>query len=294
MKKNKMKTWNKKPVILYMISAFVLLFLVLPILIVVPMSFNGASILQFPPTSFSLRWYQEFFNSQQWTRAAFVSVKIALGTTVLSCALGILSALGLSKKVLRNAKALKLLLMAPMMLPSIIVAISMYLVYGQWRIVGSYFAIIVAHTCLAIPFVVTLISASMTSLDPRQYDAARSLGANHFTAVRKVVLPLIKPAIFSSMLFSFITSFDETVLVLFITKTNTLTLPRVIYADLRYGISPSLAAVSSLLIFITLFLFFLSRVLAGMRPEAKAARLAAKMEKQEARGRSRLEDGLNG
>ena len=169
-----------------------------------------------------------------------------------------------------------MILMAPMMLPSIIVAISMYLVYGQWRIVGTFFGIIVAHTCLAIPFVVTLISAALMSLDPRQYDAARSLGANHLTAVRKVVLPLIKPAIFSSMLFSFITSFDETVLVLFITKTNTLTLPRIIYADLRYGISPALAAVSSLLIFVTLLLFLLSRVLADMRPEAKAARLAAK------------------
>ena len=284
MKRNKLKTWNRKPIMLYIITGAVLFFLILPILIVIPMSFNGAPILQFPPTSFSLRWYEEFFNDEQWTKAALVSIKIAIGTTFLSCAFGIFAALGLSKKILRNAKGLKLVLMAPMMLPSIIVAISMYLVYGQWRIVGTFFGIIVAHTCLAIPFVVTLISAALMSLDPRQYDAARSLGANHFTAVRKVVLPLIKPAIFSSMLFSFITSFDETVLVLFITKTNTLTLPRIIYADLRYGISPALAAVSSLLIFVTLLLFLLSRVLADMRPEAKAAKRMAKVERQEAHG----------
>lgn len=273
------KTWKRKPIALYIITGLVLFFLVLPILIVVPMSFNGASILQFPPTSFSLRWYEEFFNSSQWTRAALVSVKVALGTMVLACTFGILAALGLSKKIMRKSKGVKLLLMAPMMLPSIIVAIAMYLVYGQWKIVGTYFGIVVAHTCLAIPFVVTLISAALMNLDPRQYDAARSLGADHFTAIRKVVLPLIKPAIFSSMLFSFITSFDETVLVLFITKTNTLTLPRIIYADLRYGISPALAAVSSLLILLTLFLFLLSRVLANMQPDAKAARLAAKAER---------------
>lgn len=284
MKMEQVKTWNRKPILLYIVTIVVLFFLMLPILIVVPMSFNGAPVLQFPPTSFSLRWYHEFFNNSQWTTAALVSIKIAIGTTILACTFGILAALGLSKKILRNAKGVKLILMAPMMLPTIIVAISMYLVYGQWRIVGTYFGIIVAHTCIAIPFVISLVAAALLSLDPRQYDAARSLGANHFTAVRKVVLPLIKPAILSSMLFSFITSFDETVLVLFITKSNTLTLPRIIYADLRYGISPALAAVSTLLIFLTLFLFLLSRVLTNMRPEAKAERLMLKLQKQNARG----------
>ncbi|MDR2133065.1 MAG: ABC transporter permease [Clostridiales Family XIII bacterium] len=272
----KIKSWDKPPVALHIVTFCALLFLVLPILIVVPMSFNGENVLRFPPTDFSLKWYEVFFSSSKWINATLVSIKIALGVTGLSCAVGILASIGLSQKIMRGSRGLKLLLMAPIMLPSVIVAISMYLVFGQWKIVGTFSAIVLAHTCLALPFVVTLISASLSGLDPRLYDAARSLGAGHFTAIVKVVLPLIKPAIFSSMLFSFITSFDESVLVLFITKTKTLTLPRMIYAELRYSISPALAAVSSLLIFVTLFLFIFSRVLANMNPETAALRSAEK------------------
>jgi putative spermidine/putrescine transport system permease protein len=144
-----------------------------------------------------------------------------------------------------------------MILPSIIVAISMYMIYGQWKLVGTYTGLIIAHTCLAIPMVVILVSASLYGVDINLYNAARSLGANHFTALWKIVLPLIKPAVFTSMLFAFITSFDESVVSIFIAKSQTTTLPKMIFNSLKYEISPAVTSISAILIYTTIILFAL-------------------------------------
>ena len=284
MAKKKIKTWKKPPVLLYFLTALILIFLVTPILMVVPMSFTSSSLLKFPPEGFSFRWYEEFFSSSKWLDAAWVSIRIALGTTVIAVIFGTLGSLCVTKKVMRKGKSgkwIKLAMQLPMMLPAVIVAVAMYLVFGNMKVIGEIWPVILAHSCLAIPMVVTMMSSALAGLDASQYDAARVLGANHFQATMKVVLPLIKPSILSSCLFAFITSFDESVLVLFITKSKTMTLPRIMYADLKYGISPSLAAVSSLLICATLTFFVLSRVLSGMSPEARAKKLQAKIEKEQ-------------
>lgn len=280
MEKKTHKSWRRKPVALYCLSALILVFLVTPILIVIPMSFTESTLLKFPPQGFSLQWYEKFFHDKQWVNGAVVSLKAALGTTVLAVTLGTMGAIGISKKVMRKSKWAKLIMQLPMMLPAVIVAVSMYLVFGRFRIIGQLWTIVVAHTCLAIPMVVTMISSALIGLDPSQYDAARVLGASHWQATVQVVLPLIKPSIFSSCLFAFITSFDESVLALFITKTKTQTLPKLMFAELKYGISPELAAVSTLLIGITLTFFLLSRALSAMSPNAKAARQQARAEKK--------------
>lgn len=278
MKQKKIKSWQRKPIVLYIISGLVLLFLVLPILIVIPMSFTSGTMLSFPPQGFSFRWYEEFFESTKWVRAALTSVKIALTTMVCSLTLGTLSALGVYKKVMVKTKWPKLMMQIPMMIPAVIVAVSMYKVFGVAGIVGKFWTVVVAHTCLAIPMVVTLMSAGLAGLDVSQYDAARVLGATNFQAVMRVVLPLVKPSLLSSCLFGFITSFDESVLVLFITTNSTMTLPRLMFADLKYGISPSLAAISTMLICITLFFFLLSRLIASLSPAQKALRKQKKIE----------------
>lgn len=272
-----------KPVLLYFLSALILLFLILPVLVVIPMSFTESTLLKFPPEGFSFQWYEEFFGNEKWLHGALVSLKAALGTTVFAVLLGGMGAIGVSRKVLRRSKWVKLIMMLPMMLPSVIVAVSMYMVFGNHGLIGNLWVIIAAHTCLAIPMVVALFSSALIGLDPSQYNAARVLGATHWQAIIRVVLPLIKPAIFSSCLFAFITSFDESVLVLFITNTKTQTLTRLIFAELKYGISPALAAVSTLLICITLAFFFLSRGLSAMGPSARAARFQIKAEKQQLR-----------
>lgn len=283
MEKKKIKSWQRRPVLLYLASALILLFLILPVLIVIPMSFTDSTLLKFPPQGFSLRWYQKFFGDKQWVNGAIVSLKAALGTMVLAVTLGTMGAIGISKKVMRKSKWAKLMMQLPMMLPAVIVAVSMYLVFGRYRIIGQLWTIIVAHTCLAIPMVVTMISSALMGLDPSQYDAARVLGASHWQATARVVLPLIKPSIFSSCLFAFITSFDESVLALFITKTKTQTLPKLMFAELKYGISPELAAVSTLLIGITLTFFFLSKALSAMTPNARAARQQARLDREQFR-----------
>ncbi|MFR9188872.1 MAG: ABC transporter permease [Anaerotruncus massiliensis (ex Togo et al. 2019)] len=156
------------------------------------------------------------------------------------------AALGITSKTMKKGGKVQCHPAAPMILPSIIVAISMYMVYGQWKLIGTYTGMVLAHTCLAIPMVVTLTAASLYGVDSNLYDAARSLGATHFTAVRKIVLPLIRPAILTSMLFAFVTSFDESVISVFIARRNTATLPKLMFDSLVRG-RPAISAISSLL-----------------------------------------------
>ncbi len=297
METQRLKSWQRKPIWLYILTALILFFLILPVLIVIPMSFTDSTLLKFPPQGFSLRWYEKFFHDTKWLNGAIVSLKAALGTMVLAVTLGTMGAICVSKKVMRKSKWVKITMQLPMMLPSVIVAVSMYLRFGKYQVIGKLWTIIAAHTCLAIPMVMTTMSAALVGLDPAPYDAARVLGANHLQATTKVVLPQIKPSIFSSCLFAFITSFDESVLALFITKTKTQTLPKLMFAELKYGVSPELAAVSTLLICVTITFFALSKVVNAMSPNVKAARLYAKAEKekieQEEKNRLKAEKSAN-
>jgi putative spermidine/putrescine transport system permease protein len=265
--KSRASRWDRNPIWLYIICALVLFFLLMPILIIIPMSFGGSPFLEFPPRSFSLQWYQKFFSDPNWLRGAWNSLRIGFSTMIIACLFGISAAIGITSKAMKKGGGLfNIVLLIPMILPSIIVAIAMYMIYGQWKLVGTFPGVIIAHTCLAIPMVVTLVSASLYGVDINLYNAARSLGASHLTALRKVVLPLIKPAIFTSMLFAFITSFDESVVTMFVAKQQTTTLPKMIFSSLKYEISPAVSAISAILIYITLILFVL-RGLAGAKRE---------------------------
>ena len=246
------KTWKKRPILLYIFCCLVFLFMMLPVVIVVLMSLSGADFLEFPPSNISLRWYREFLSNQKWMGAAWNSIRVASGTMVLSVFTGLLAALGLTNKAIKKKKPFNMILMLPLMIPSIIVAVSLYFAFAKWNLIGTYTSLILAHSCLALPFVVILISSSLYGVDPQYYDAARTLGAGHFTSIRLVVLPLIKPAIFSSILFSFITSFDEIIIASFICKIENITLPKVMFDHLKFSIHPMISAVSTILIFITI------------------------------------------
>jgi putative spermidine/putrescine transport system permease protein len=228
-----------------------LLFLTLPIVVVMVVSFSSATYLTFPPPAFGLRWYSAFFSSDDWLRSTWLSLWVAAAVVVLATFLGTLAALGLSRlpKTLRLLAAA--LILSPLIVPAIVVAIGIYYSFARYGLVGSPIGLILAHTCLAAPFVVTSVSASLVGIDPRLEQAALSLGATPSAAFFQITLPLIRPGVLVGALFAFITSFDELIVALFISGSGAVTLPRRMWDDLLFQIDPTIAAVSTLTIVLT-------------------------------------------
>jgi putative spermidine/putrescine transport system permease protein len=229
----------------------VLLFMALPILIIVVLSFSSASYLTFPPPAFGVRWYRAYFGSAEWLAATGLSLSIAASVVVLATVLGTLAALGLAQlpPLLRTIAAA--LILSPLIVPVIVVAIGIYYAYSRYGLVGTPIGLVLAHTCLAVPFVVTSVSASLAGFDRRLEQAALSLGATPWGTFRQVTLPLIRPGVLTGALFAFITSFDELVVALFLSGSGAVTLPRRMWDDLRFAIDPTIAAVSTLTIVLT-------------------------------------------
>ena len=229
----------------------VLLFMALPILIIVILSFSSATYLTFPPPAFGVRWYREYLGSGEWLAATGLSLSVAASVVVLATVLGTLAALGLARlpPVLRNIAAA--LILSPMIVPVIVVAIGIYYAYSRYGLVGTPVGLVLAHTCLAVPFVVTSVSASLAGFDRRLEQAALSLGATPWGTFRQVTLPLIRPGVLVGALFAFITSFDELIVALFLSGSGAVTLPRRMWDDLRFEIDPTIAAVSTLTIVLT-------------------------------------------
>lgn len=229
----------------------VLFFLALPILIVVALSFSSASYLTFPPPAFGIRWYRAYLGSGEWLASTWLSLGVAAGVVLLSTALGTLASLGLAHLPRAMRTVLGALILSPLIVPGIVVAIGIYYVFARYRLVGSAAGLVLAHTCLAVPFVVTSVSASLAGLDRRLEQAALSLGASPWGTFRQVTLPLIRPGILVGALFAFITSFDELIVTLFLSGSGAITLPRRMWDDLRFAIDPTIAAVSTLTIALT-------------------------------------------
>ena len=176
-------------------SALILLFLVLPIVVVMVVSFSSATYLTFPPPAFGLKWYEAYFSSADWLRPTWLSIWVAAVVVVLSTVLGTLAALGIA----RLPKALRVvvagLVLSPLIVPGIVVAIGIYYAFSRYGLVGSPVGLILAHTCLSVPFVVTSVSASLAGIDPRLGHAALSLGATPRATFFQVTLPLIRPGV---------------------------------------------------------------------------------------------------
>jgi putative spermidine/putrescine transport system permease protein len=229
----------------------VLLFLALPILIVALLSFSSASYLTFPPPAFGLRWYVAYLGSREWLDSTWLSLGIAAVVVVLATSLGTIAALGLNGMKGPARAAVAALFVSPLIVPGIIAAIGIYYAFSRYRLVGTPVGLILAHTCLAVPFVVTSVSASLAGFDRRLQQAALSLGATPWGAFRQVTLPLISPGVMVGALFAFITSFDELIVALFLSGSGAVTLPRRMWDDLRFAIDPTIAAVSTLTIVLT-------------------------------------------
>ena len=230
------------------ICALIFLFLISPILVIMPLSFSNEPWLTYPLPGLSTRWYDDFFTSERWQTALFNSIFIAVSATALATSLGTLAALGLSRANFPMRPLVMGLIISPMVVPIVITAVAMYFFYADIGLTNTYFGIILAHTALATPFVVITVTATLTGFDHSLTRAASGLGAGPITVFRRVTLPLILPGLISGALFAFVTSFDEVVVILFVGSPEQRTLPRQMFSGIREQISPTITAVATLLI----------------------------------------------
>jgi putative spermidine/putrescine transport system permease protein len=238
----------------YAYCGFVFLFLVVPILTVVPLSFSSDTFLTYPIPGLSLRWYEDFFTSPRWLLALMNSLLVASVTTLIATPLGTLAALGLVRIEFRLRPLFVSLLISPIIVPGIITAIGMYFVYAPLGLTNSYIGLILAHTVLAAPFVVIVILAALEGFDPNVTRAGASLGAPPITVFFRIVLPSILPGVVAGAVFAFATSFDEIITAIFLAGPTQRTLPLQMFDGLRERISPTITAAATLLIVVSVLL----------------------------------------
>lgn len=236
---------------LYGLVAVVVIFLIAPMLIIVPMSFSAGNELRFPPTGFSTRWYERFLADPLWTNAAITSLEVGFATVVVSTVLGTLAALGLTRGRYPARVIVNGLILSPLVVPVVIIAIGMYFVFVDWRIAGSLPGLVAAHSVLAIPFVIVNVSVSLRTLDRNLELAAQNLGANPWRTFRRITFPLILPGIAAGAAFAFITSWDEVVVAIFLSSPLVRTLPVVMWSQVRSVIDPTIAAVATVVMLVT-------------------------------------------
>jgi putative spermidine/putrescine transport system permease protein len=234
-------------ILLYSFSAMVCAFLVLPIIAIVPLSFNAGSFLTYPLSGLSLRWYAELVGSAGWPSAFRNSLLVAIATTALATPIGTLAALGLARLTSAIKPFLIAALLAPMFVPAIIVAVAMYYLYAPLGLAHSFIGLVLAHTTLATPFVVLVIHATLQGFDSSLLRAGASLGARPSVVIYRILLPLIAPGVFASAVFAFTTSFDEIVLALLLAGAGQKTLPMQMFDGVHDQISPTITAAATLL-----------------------------------------------
>ncbi|MGI9307394.1 MAG: ABC transporter permease [Gammaproteobacteria bacterium] len=244
-------------------TGLVLLYLIFPILVIVPLSFSALpyfvftkEMLALDPAGYSMQWYEDFFSDRNWIAAVKNSAIIALFSTLLATALGVLASLGLSRAYLPFRRVIMALLISPMIVPLIISAAAMFFFYSDINLQGTYTGVILAHTALATPFVVITVTATLSGFDYSLVRAAQSLGATPATAFFRVIVPLILPGVISGALFAFITSFDEVVVILFVGAYEQHTIPWQMFSGIRERISPTILAAATMLILLSVLLLF--------------------------------------
>ena len=241
----------------------VLLFLLVPIFVIIPLSFSNSSFLSYPIPGWSLRWYQELFGSDDWARATRNSFIVAPLATIIATTLGTLAAVGLARVKFFGKGLLTSLLIAPMVVPIVVVGVSAYLFFARIGLADSYTGLVLVHAALGAPFVLTTVMATLQSFNQNLVKASLSLGAGPLQTFFRVTLPVIAPGVISGALFAFATSFDEVVVVLFLAGPEQTTLPRQMFTGIRENISPTIAAVATLLIIFTALLMMTLEWLRG-------------------------------
>ncbi|OPX11920.1 ABC transporter permease [Mycobacterium sp. AT1] len=231
--------------------ALVIILLLAPTLIVIPVSFGASNSFVFPPDDWSLKWYAEFFSNRRWTSSLLNSLQIALLSALLATALGIGAALGLDRGRFRGKAVLRAGFMAPQIVPSIVAAVSIYVAFFRLHLNGTIVGFVVAHTVIAIPFVIVCVTTSLAGFDRTVQTASASLGAGPWTTFSRITFPLLLPGIASGFIFAFVTSFEEVVIAIFLQTPKLRTLPVQMYESITLQIDPTIAAASSMIVVVT-------------------------------------------
>jgi putative spermidine/putrescine transport system permease protein len=229
-------------------------FMLVPILAIMPLSFNGVSYLSYPLRGLSWQWYAAVFAPTPWMPALWNSITIGLATTVLATAVGTAAAYGLAYAEFPGKRLVAVLLISPMVVPIVITALAIYLAFAPLGLVQSFAGLVLAHTVLAVPFVVITVGATLHGFDRNMVRAAASLGAGPLTAFRTVTLPLTAPGVLAGAVFAFVTSFDDVVVALFLAGPQQFTVPRRMFNALRDKLDPSIIALAVFLILVSVLL----------------------------------------
>lgn len=247
-------------------GALVFLFLMAPLIVVVPISFSSSAYLQFPPPGWSLRWYEAYFSDRVWMDATFRSINIAFWTMLIATFLGTLLSFSLVRGRYTGKWFVNQVSIWPLVVPVIIYSIAAYALFAQMRMVGDWRAIVLGHSVHAIPYVVIIVSAALRTFDIAQENAAMSLGASRTQAILRITLPQIRPSLISAAFLAFISSFDELVIAMFLGGSN-MTLPKKMFDNILNEIDPTIAAVSVVqIVLATIILFIVSKLGSGAAP----------------------------
>jgi putative spermidine/putrescine transport system permease protein len=212
-----------------------------------------------------LQWYQNFFGTDEWVRGTLNSIRIAVLTGILASVLGIPAALALTRYKFKGGQFLHSFLISPLITPVIIIAIAAYFFFAKLHMIGGILALVISHTILAIPVVLVSVSASLQGFNLTLEQAAMSLGANRLKTFFLITFPIIRPGIISGLLFAFITSFDEVVIAIFVATYRSITLPKHMWSAMRQEIDPTIAAVSSILVTVSIIIILIVGFLQGSR-----------------------------
>lgn len=249
----------------------VMAFLVLPILAVLPISLSAGSFLSYPLPGLSLQWYEKVFRPEPWMSALKNSLAIGGLTTLLATVLGTLAAIGLAKRIRFGKSLLLSLVLSPMIVPPIVYAVAIYFFFARFGLNATYLGMVIAHTVLALPFVVVPVLATLSTFDQTLVRAGASLGASPLRVFRHVTLPNILPGVLTGAVFAFATSFDEVIVAIFVAGAEQQTLPRQMIEGIRDSIDPSILAISTVLIVFALLMMAASlRLSRGRAPSRKS------------------------
>ena len=236
---------------LYVLAGVIMFLLIIPTLIVIPMSFSDSQYLEFPPSKWSLRWYQEYLETPRWISATITSFHVATLTMLVATPLGTMAAYGLFVSGHPVGRLVFFILMTPMIVPVILIAIGTFYVFGKAGFVNTVAGLVLAHSVLAIPLVMIIVTAALRTYDLNQERVARSQGATQTRAFFEVTLPQIKFSVVTAALLAFLTSFDEVIISIFISGGGNSTLTKQMFSALRDYIDPTIAAISTLMVILS-------------------------------------------
>jgi putative spermidine/putrescine transport system permease protein len=269
------KTYTERAsrLLLAVFATLVFIFLIAPILAILPLSFNDSTFLVYPMRGFTLHWYADVFASEKWRLAVQNSFLIGIPAAAIATALGTLAAIGLSLADFRGKAIVTALLLSPLVVPIIIVAVGLYFFFAPLGLTQTYAGLIMAHAALGAPFVVVTVGSALASFDRNLARAAASLGAPPVTVFRRVMLPLVRPGVISGALFAFAVSFDEVVTILLLAAPQQRTIPREMFDGMRDSLNPSITAVAAMLVTLAILLLLVVEWLRARNERLRKTRL---------------------